>query len=83
MVLGSIQLVKVYDKVITQIKLFLTDCGYYMYFVDLDVPWILSSTHGYYPHFVNIVDISSFSGYYLYLSHYKLRSNYFLSYPSH
>ena len=55
-VLGTMKLVNVCDKVMTYITLFCSDRGYY-------------------PHFVDIVDLSAFCGYYLYWSHYKLLSS--------
>ena len=43
-------------------------CGHYLYFVDISV------FCGYYPHIVDVVDISTFHGYYLYCSNYELLS---------
>ena len=53
--LGAMQRVKVRDKVMTLIALFRSDCGYYLHFVDINVPWILSAFCGYDPHLVDII----------------------------
>ena len=72
MVFGYMQPVKVPDKFMTYITLFHYDREYYPHsvdiiphLVDLRVPWILSPFCGYYPRFVDIVNISAFRGYYL------------------
>ena len=44
--MGSMQRVKVTDKVLTNITLFCSDRGYYPYSVDLYVLWILSAYSG-------------------------------------
>ena len=65
MVLGAMQRLKVPDKFMTQITLFCSDRGgYYLNFVKIiHILWI-STFHGYYQHFVDIVDRSEFRGLY-------------------
>ena len=70
--------VKVPDKAMNYIMLLCSDCGYYPHFVDMICILLIFRSCGYYLHFV---DLSSFHGYYLYWSHYELRSSYFLFYP--
>ena len=57
MVLGSMQRVKMPDKVKTYIMLFHSDCGYYPHFLDI------SAFRGYYLYFVDIICVGHITNY--------------------